>query len=174
MGRFDRQEEVVATEPEGDEFEEQRRVVGQVPAEEGGVSDEATEAFARGGGADEVGGGVDLDEEPIQEVVGEGCQRSGRGAVADRLHQPLAGSSPCPASRVTCTRSQEPHLQAALMSAVREGGKPVPWPDLAMPGPNQCEASLARPATCLRADTLSVQPISAGIQRRPARHRLAV
>lgn len=58
-------------EPGDEESEELRRVDGAVPAEEGGVGDEAAEGFARGRRADEVGGGVEPDEELLQEVVGE-------------------------------------------------------------------------------------------------------
>ena len=49
---------------------------GAVPVEEVGVGVDAAEGFARGGGADEVGGGVDTDEDLLQEVARE-----------DRLHR---------------------------------------------------------------------------------------
>lgn len=91
-----------------DDTEEERRVEGTVPAEEGGVGDEAAEGGARGGGADEVGRGGDPEKDLLQEVVGEGgggqAPRRRRGLEAAeyrhrRHHLPAGPPRPFPATR---------------------------------------------------------------------------
>jgi hypothetical protein len=77
--------------PAAEEAEKQRRVEGAVPAEEGGVGDEATKCFARGGGARKVGRGVDPDEDLLHEVAGEVRRSPGFGYAEVRLHRRRTG-----------------------------------------------------------------------------------
>jgi hypothetical protein len=58
--------------PAAEEAEEEGRVAGAVAAEEVGFGDEAAERDAGGGGAGEVGAAGNPEEDPPQQVVGEG------------------------------------------------------------------------------------------------------
>ena len=126
-----------------DEAEEERRVEGAVPAEERGVGDEAAEGGARGGGASEVRGAGDPEEDLLQEVDGE-CgrppgRRRGLGEAADRQrHLPGGGRgvprlSPATRGRGSSTgvlagqRSTNGKLEAERSSGVAEvRGSPSP------------------------------------------------
>jgi len=106
-----------------DEAEEERRVEGAVPAEEGGVGDEAAEGGARGGGAGEVRGAGDPEEDLLQEVVGE-CgrppgRRRGLGEAADRQgHLPGGGRGAPRQSPVTRGRGSSVWVLASLRGNV--------------------------------------------------------
>lgn len=81
--------------PAAEEAEEEWRVAGAVAAEEVGVGDEAPERDAGGGGAGEVGAAGNPEEDPPQQVVGEGgrlprrCRGFGAGEnrPSRRRHQ---------------------------------------------------------------------------------------
>lgn len=70
-----------------EDAEEDRRVEGAVAAEERGAGDEAAEGGARCGGADEVRGGGDPDEDLLDKVVGERRRRPGSGPGEDLRHR---------------------------------------------------------------------------------------
>jgi len=89
MGRLDRVEASCV-----EEAEKWRRVDGAVSAEERRVADEAAEGDARGGGADEIRGGRDAEEDLLEELADE-CRRrplrlhgieAGEDRVSTRRH----------------------------------------------------------------------------------------
>ena len=109
-----------------EDAEERRRVEGVVAAEETVVCDDATEAGASEGGAGEVRGRVEVEEDLPEGIVGE--VRKGLEAARSWLRTPashdLALASPlaCPARAGTHRRSS-----ARKKRRSSGGGRWKPW-----------------------------------------------